>query len=100
MIYELADFLVKAEDHAAFGEALERAVNTVLSKASGYRTHQVLGCRETPGRFVLLVGWDRVEDHMVGFRESAAFADWRAIIGPFFARPPQVEHFDVIATSR
>lgn len=100
MIYELADFLVKPQDHVVFGEALERAVCTVLSKARGYRSHQVLACRETPGRYVLLVGWDSVEDHMVGFRESAAFGDWRAIIGPYFSKPPLVEHFDVVARSR
>ncbi|BEP64405.1 hypothetical protein GmRootV213_49590 (plasmid) [Variovorax sp. V213] len=99
MIYELADFQVKAEDHTAFGEALARAIDAVLSKAQGYRTHQVLACRETPGRCVLMVGWDSVEDHMVGFRQSAAFADWRAIIGPFFAKLPHVEHFELFASS-
>jgi hypothetical protein len=37
--------------------------------------------------------WDTLEDHMVGFRESPAFAEWRALLGPHFAGPPAVEHY-------
>ena len=44
-------------------------------------------------RFVLQIFWDTLEDHTVGFRESELFTQWRAIVGPFFAAPPQVEHF-------
>jgi hypothetical protein len=36
---------------------------------------------------------------MVGFRQSDAFPQWRAIVGPFFAAPPVVEHFDLITKS-
>jgi hypothetical protein len=35
----------------------------------------------------------------VGFRQSPAFADWRAIVGPFFAAPPVVEHFELLCKS-
>jgi len=42
------------------------------------------------------VHWNTLEDHTQGFRESPAFAEWRAIIGPFFAQPPQVEHFTLL----
>jgi heme-degrading monooxygenase HmoA len=97
MIVEVADFRVRPEDGRAFAEAIGRAAATVLAKAGGYRRHAILTCRETPGRFVLTVEWDSVESHTVGFRQSPAFADWRAIIGPFFQQPPHVEHFDVVA---
>jgi hypothetical protein len=40
--------------------------------------------------------WATLEDHTVGFRQSAAFQDWRAIVGPFFAQPPYVEHFNLV----
>lgn len=46
---------------------------------------------------MLTVEWDSLEAHTVGFRQSPAFAEWRALIGPYFAEPPQVEHFDVLA---
>ncbi|HEY1227292.1 MAG TPA: antibiotic biosynthesis monooxygenase [Ramlibacter sp.] len=99
MIVEIADIRTRPEDKAAFAEAIKRAATTVLSKASGYRRHTILACQETPGRFILHVEWDTLEAHTVGFRQSPAFAEWRAIIGPFFAQPPHVEHFDVVAAT-
>jgi hypothetical protein len=44
---------------------------------------------------MLALGWDTLEDHTVGFRESDLFVQWRALIGPFFANPPQVEHWNL-----
>lgn len=97
MVVEIADFRVDPKHHEAFGDALRKGVETVLSKAKGYRSHRVLACIESPGRYVLSVDWDSVHDHVIGFRESAAFAEWRSLIGPFFAAPPIVEHFTAIA---
>jgi heme-degrading monooxygenase HmoA len=99
LVTEIADIRVRAEDKAAFAEAIGRAVTTVLPKAAGYLNHTVYSCIETPGRFVLRIEWEKLEDHTVGFRQSPLFADWRAIIGPFFAQPPHVEHFDLVAQS-
>ncbi|WP_427915549.1 antibiotic biosynthesis monooxygenase family protein [Ramlibacter sp. MMS24-I3-19] len=99
MIVEIADIRTRPEDKAAFAEAITRAAATVLSKAGGYRRHTILACQETPGRFILHVEWETLEAHTVGFRQSPAFAEWRAIIGPFFAQPPHVEHFDVVAST-
>ena len=42
---------------------------------------------------MLLVEWDSVEAHEENFRRTDRFAQWRGAIGPFFARPPVVEHF-------
>ena len=99
MVIEIADIRVKPEDRNAFAEAIARAATTVLAKSNGYRGHSIYACQETPGRFVLKVEWETLEAHTVGFRQSPAFAEWRGIIGPFFAQPPHVEHFDVVAGS-
>lgn len=99
MITELADFSVQAEDNEAFGHALAQGVSTVLSKAQGYLGHEILSSQETRGRWLLLVRWTSTEAHTVGFRQSEAFAAWRAIIGPFFKQPPHVEHFDLNSSS-
>jgi heme-degrading monooxygenase HmoA len=96
VVIEIADIRVRAEDKAAFAEAIARAATTVLAKAQGYKGHAIWACQETPGRFVLKVEWETLEAHTVGFRQSPAFGEWRAIIGPFFAQPPHVEHFDVV----
>jgi heme-degrading monooxygenase HmoA len=95
VIVEIAELRVDPARHEEFGQALTQAVADVLSKAGGYRGHSILACMETPGRYVLQVNWETLEDHTVGFRESPAFAQWRAIIGPYFAQAPHVEHFVV-----
>jgi hypothetical protein len=46
-----------------------------------------------------MIYWDTLEDHTVGFRGGPLFAQWRAIVGPFFAAPPEVEHFELVAKS-
>ncbi len=97
MIVEIADFKIRPEQAADFGRAIAGAARNILAKAAGYRSHRVLACQETPGRFVLTVEWDTLEAHTVGFRQSPAFTQWRAVIGPFFLEPPHVEHFDIVA---
>jgi heme-degrading monooxygenase HmoA len=54
---------------------------------------------ESPERYVLMVWWETLEAHTVGFRASPLFAQWRAIVAPFFAQPPRVEHFELVTAS-
>lgn len=97
MITEIAEFKVSPDRTDEFSTALTGAAISLLSKSQGYRSHRILICQETPGRVVLTVDWDTLEDHTVGFRQSPAFIQWRAIIGPYFLDPPKVEHFNVVA---
>jgi heme-degrading monooxygenase HmoA len=54
---------------------------------------------ESPERYMLMIYWDTLENHTVDFRGGPLFAQWRAIVGPFFATPPQVEHYTLVAQS-
>jgi heme-degrading monooxygenase HmoA len=99
MILEVADIRIPAGQQAAFDEAIRRGVDTVISQAQGFRGYKVNRGVESPERYLLMIWWDTLEDHTVGFRQSPAFAAWRAIVGPFFAQPPQVEHFELVAKS-
>lgn len=99
MILELADIRIQPGQQAAFEEAIQRGVNTVISKAKGFQGYKVNKGIENPERYILQIFWETLENHTVDFRESSAFADWRAIVGPFFAGAPTVEHFDLLAKS-
>ncbi len=99
MILELADIRIQPGQQAAFEKAIEHGLNTVASKAKGFCGAKVNRCIETPERFVLQIFWDTLEDHTVGFRQSPLFTEWRAIVGPFFAVPPHVEHFELTYAS-
>lgn len=99
MILEIAEIRIAPGQQAAFDEAIQRAASTVLSQAKGMRGYKVNKCIESPERYVLNIFWDTLEDHTVGFRQGPLFAQWRAIIGPFFASPPVVEHFTLLTKS-
>lgn len=96
MILEVADNQVREGQQQAFEEAIERGVISVIAQAEGYRGHQVLKGIESPERYLLLVYWKTIESHTVGFQQPPEFAEWCAIVGPFFASPPKVEHFDML----
>lgn len=94
MIYEVADIRIVPGQREAFEEAIRRGVTTVIANARGFIDYKVKRCIETPERYLLVIRWETLENHTKDFRESAAFGEWRAIVGPFFAGPPMVEHFE------
>ena len=99
MILEVADIRIQPGRQTEFDTAIRRGVETVISKAKGFRGYKVNKGIESPERYLLMIFWDTLESHTVDFRGSAAFGEWRAIVGSFFAQPPQVEHFTLLAKS-
>ena len=99
MFLEVADIRIQPGQQAAFDAAIQRGLSTVISRAQGFKGWKVNKGVESPERYLLMIFWDTLEDHTVHFRQSPAFAEWRAIVGPFFAAPPVVEHFELLAKS-
>ena len=99
MILELADIRIPPGQNAAFEEAIQRGLDTVVSQARGFKGAKVNRGIESPERYILQIFWDTLEDHTVAFRQGPLFAQWRAIVGPFFAAPPVVEHFELVSKS-
>ena len=99
MILELVDICIHPGQQAAFDDAIQRGINEVISNAKGFQGYKVNKGIENPERYILQIFWETLENHTVDFRESPAFADWRTIVGPFFAVAPTVEHFRLLAKS-
>ena len=99
MILEIADIRIQPGTNAAFEAAVRTGVETVVARAKGFAGCKVQRGVESPDRYVLMIHWATLEDHTVGFRQGPLFAQWRAIVGPFFAAPPAVEHFELAATT-
>lgn len=99
MILEVADIRIPTGKNAEFEAAIERGLATVIAKAKGYRSHKVQKGIDSPERYLLMIEWDTLESHTVEFRQGPLFAEWRAIVGPFFAQPPVVEHFSLAKAS-
>lgn len=99
MILEIADIRIQPGRQADFEAAIQHGLASVIARAQGMRGFKVNKGIESPERYVLQIFWDKLEDHTVAFREGPLFAQWRAIVGPFFAQPPVVEHFTLLAKS-
>ena len=99
MILEIADIRIQPGQQVAFDAAIQRAIATVIAQAKGFQGYKINKCIETPERYVLMIFWDTLENHTVDFRQSPAFVEWRSIVGPYFAAPPTVEHFTLLAKS-
>lgn len=97
MILEHADIRIAPGRQAEFEEAIHRGLTTVIARAPGFLNAKVVRGIESTERFVLMIEWETLEAHTEGFRNSSLFAEWRAIVGPFFAGAPTVEHFSFTA---
>ena len=95
MVLEVADIQVSPGAEEDFANAF-RGIRAVLADTEGCRGVRMTRGVETPSRFVLLVEWESVDAHERNFRDTDRFTAWRAAIGPFFAAPPHVEHFEEI----
>ena len=92
MILEVATLDVKPNQEEAFEIAFAKA-QLIISSISGYVSHQLQKCVENPSRYILLVNWETLEDHTVGFMESAEYQEWRRLLHHFYDPFPTVEHF-------
>lgn len=99
MILEIADIRIQAGRQADFDTAIAHGIDTVILKAEGYLRHRVVKGIESPERYVLMIWWQTLEHHTETFRGGPLYAQWRAIVGPFFTGPPTVEHFNLLNES-
>jgi heme-degrading monooxygenase HmoA len=91
MITEIAQIEVKPGMESEFEAAVKKAT-PIFKRSKGCRGMELRRSIEKPSRYRLLVTWETVEDHTVGFRNSPEFQEWRGLVGHFFASPPEVEH--------
>jgi quinol monooxygenase YgiN len=98
MVYEIAEIDVKAGAEAAFEAAVAEAA-ACFKSAKGCISLELHRTVERPAVYRLVVGWESVEAHMVDFRQSPGFQEWRRLAGPHFAKPPTVEHVQVVLTA-
>jgi heme-degrading monooxygenase HmoA len=98
MILEHAVLPVKAGQAAAFEAAFESARH-IIAESKGFQRLTLSRCHEQPDNYLLLVQWDSLEDHTEGFRGSAAYDRWKALLHHFYEPFPVVNHFVTVAES-
>lgn len=98
MILEVAILNVKPTQEAEFEKAFAQA-QRIISAMPGYVSHQLQRCIEHSSRYLLLVNWERLEDHTVGFRQSEPYKEWKKLLHHFYEPFPEVEHYEMVYDS-
>ena len=92
MILEAALLKVRSGQDAAFAASMAKA-RPLIAATAGFIAIEVRPCLEQPGRYLLLVWWEHLEDHTQRFRSSARYQDWKQLLHRFYDSFPEVEHF-------
>ena len=94
-VLEVAMLDVRPGEEAAFEAAFAEA-SAIISSMPGYIRHSLQRRIEPPVRYLLLVEWETLEDHTVGFRGSPDYQRWKALLHHFYDPFPEVEHFEPV----
>ena len=98
MVLEHAVLSVKPGHELEFEAAFSRA-REIIAGMPGFAELTLSRCLERPSTYLLLVEWDRLEDHTVGFRGSPEYQEWRQLLHHFYEPFPVVEHFEQVLTA-
>jgi heme-degrading monooxygenase HmoA len=93
MILEVAILDVISGQESDFQRSFAKA-QKIISSMPGYVSHELKRCIEKPSRYILLVNWEKLEDHTVGFRGSSQYQEWKALLHHYYDPFPEVEHYD------
>lgn len=95
MILEVAILNIVAGKQLDFQNAFLQA-QLIISRMKGYVSHELQRCIENDHQYILLVKWETLEDHTVGFRGSVEYQEWRALLHHFYDPFPTVEYYQIV----
>ena len=98
MVLEHALLSVKPGEEQAFEAAFTQA-KSIVASMPGFGRLTLSRCLERTSTYLLLVEWDRLEDHTVGFRGSPQYQQWRSLLHHFYEPFPTVEHYELVLTA-
>jgi heme-degrading monooxygenase HmoA len=92
VILEHAILDVVPDEMADYEAAVKQAL-PLIAATPGFIRFEIRPCLEKPGRYLLLVEWRELVNHMVGFRSSDRYQAWKDLLHRFYSPFPLVEHF-------
>jgi heme-degrading monooxygenase HmoA len=95
MILEVAILNIREGQSDEFEAAFMQASH-LIAASKGYISHELQKCIETPQRYILLVYWETLDAHTMGFRQSTEYQDWKRLLHHFYDPFPIVEHYESI----
>ncbi|MCR5887224.1 antibiotic biosynthesis monooxygenase [Hymenobacter sp. J193] len=94
-VLEVAILQVIPAQTLAFEQAFTKA-QVIIAASPGYVSHELQRCLEKPNQYILLVRWQKLADHTDGFRQSAAYQEWKKLLHHFYSPFPVVEHYEAV----
>lgn len=91
MVFEMAHIEILSGKQREFEAAVQQAL-PLFARAKGCHGAELHHIVERDTSYVLLVRRNTVENHMVDFRQSDDFQEWRRLVGSFFSKAPEVVH--------
>ena len=95
MILEVAPLQIRPGQSAEF-EAAFRTAQSIIASMPGYISHELKRCLERRDEYLLLVKWQTLEAHEVGFRQSAQYQAWKRLLHHFYDPFPSVSHYEAV----
>lgn len=92
MIIEHVHLQIRPNQSLAFEQAFQRA-KEIIYPMTGLNAVQLIKHIHDEHRYILMIFWDRLEDHTEGFRQSEAYQEWKALLHPFYDPHPEVEYY-------
>jgi heme-degrading monooxygenase HmoA len=92
MILEVAILNLKPGTSEAFHNSFKKA-SSIIASQRGYLGHELKKCVEKEEKYILLVHWETIEDHEIGFRKSKDYQQWKALLHHYYEPFPVVEHY-------
>lgn len=92
MILEVAILHVIAGKEQQFESDFAQA-GQYISQTQGYIKHSLSKCLEQETKYILLVEWERLEDHTEGFRGSSQYQEWKKLLHHYYDPFPVVGHY-------
>ncbi len=94
-ILEIAILKIKPGRNQEFEMAFAEA-SKIISAMPGYLSHELQKCIEVDHQYLLLVNWQTLEDHTLGFRRSPEYQIWKKLLHHFYDPFPTVEHYQMV----
>ncbi len=99
MILELAILYIKDEQVNQFENDFDKA-GIYISSIKGYGGHTLQKCIEQKNKYILLVNWETLYAHTIGFRESSQYREWKKFLHHYYDPFPIVEHYETVIDKR
>ncbi|RYE27814.1 MAG: antibiotic biosynthesis monooxygenase [Sphingobacteriales bacterium] len=95
MILEVAVLNIVPGKQLDFENSFDQA-QRIISSMKGYISHELQKCIENDHQYILLVKWETLEDHTIGFRHSDEYQEWKALLHHYYDPFPTVEHYQLV----